>query len=121
MHNIKHPYMKTEKEPAQEQRFSFVHSKLWEQETEQNWYKKVVMKIMWHKKAVLCLFILEYEDFFLKINLFIIQLHQMIIDKIFPPVFQNSFSLFYANQIYIAVTRGGNLEHLKFYRHDTHC
>jgi hypothetical protein len=70
---------------------------------------------MWHNQAVLCLCILEYEDLFLKISLFITQLHQMIIDKIFHPVFQNFFSLFYASQIYIAVTRGGNLEYLKFY------
>lgn len=39
MHNIKHPYMKTEKEPAQDQR-------LWEKETEEKGYKKIDMKIM---------------------------------------------------------------------------
>jgi len=38
---------------------------------------------MWHNKAVLCLCILEYEDLSLKISLFIIQLHQMIIYKNF--------------------------------------
>jgi hypothetical protein len=61
--------MKTEKEPAQDQKFSFIHSKLWEKETEQKGYKKI-----WHEnnRAVLCLCILEYEDLFLKISLFII-------------------------------------------------
>jgi len=41
------------------------------------------------------------------------------LQKLFYPVFQNSVSLFYASQIYIAVTRGGNLGHLNFYCHDT--
>jgi len=41
MHNIKHPYMRTEKEPAQDQIFSFLHSKLWEQETEQKGYRNI--------------------------------------------------------------------------------
>ena len=31
--------MKTEKEPARDQRFSFIHCSLWEQETEQKRYK----------------------------------------------------------------------------------
>jgi len=78
------------------------------------------MKMMWHNKAVLCLCILEYEDLVLKISLFIIQWHERTIYKnFFFPVFQNSFSLFYASQIYIAVTRGGNLGHLNFHCHGT--
>jgi hypothetical protein len=35
--------------------------------------------MLWHNKAVLCVSILEYEDLVLKIRLFIILLHQMII------------------------------------------
>jgi len=46
MQNIKHPYMRTEKEPAQDQSFSFIHRKLWEQETDKKGYKKFGMKII---------------------------------------------------------------------------
>jgi len=41
MHNIKYPFMRTEKEPAQDQRFPFIHGKLWEQETEQKGCRKI--------------------------------------------------------------------------------
>jgi hypothetical protein len=44
MQNIKHPYTETEQQPAQEQNFSFINRKLWEQETEQKGYKKI-----WHE------------------------------------------------------------------------
>jgi hypothetical protein len=39
--------MRTEKQPAQDQRFSFIHRKLWEQETEKKGYKK-----FWHENDV---------------------------------------------------------------------
>ena len=38
--------MRTEKEPAQDQSFSFIHRKLWEQETDKKGYKKFGMKII---------------------------------------------------------------------------